>query len=320
LRKNNRLPDSVVAKIENLYFRIQPNYDSDINDFVQGNFSDPICIPDVPPEQIIKFQENNWHDLIELRAMRYNYIAFNMKRPLFKDPEVRRALSCAIDRQQLLGVYQAQGNPVTGPFPYDSYERCDTCLTPYQVYNPGLADDLLERAGWKQQPSGWRQNDAGVPLQIELITYAETRSVAAEVAQKVKGFWERVGVKTEVLSLTWPAYLERVFREGSFDAAFGKWEFASRADPTPTFRSNGSLNFVSYSNPVVDSLLQMTKNIRQDSAISLYHQLHAQISEDAPYAFLYTINRRAVVTSYVDTGPNIETWNFLRRINLWSIP
>jgi len=308
-----------VANIDNLYFYIQPNYDSEINDFVQGNFSDPICIPDVPPEQIIKFQDNNWHDLIELRAMRYNFIAFNLKRPLFQNPDVRRALSCAIDRNQLLSVYSSQGNPVTGPFPYDSYERCDTCKTPYQVYNPDLAGRLLEEAGWHQGPSNWRTNDAGATLQIELTTYAETRSVAAEVAQKVKGFWERVGVKTEVLSFTWPAYQERVFFEKNFDAAFGKWEFASGANPAPTFRSDGSLNFVSYNSPVVDSLLQLTKNVREDSALQVYYQLHAQIAEDAPYAFLYTINRRAVVTNHVSTGPNIETWNFLRRINLWSI-
>ena len=144
--------------------------------------------------------------------------------------------------------------------------------------------------------------------------------MAAEVAQKVKGFWERIGVKTEVLSLTWAAYIERVFGQEDFDAVFGKWEFPRRADPTPTFRSDGSLNFVSYSNPTVDSLLRLTNVIRQDSAIYLYHQIHEQIAEDAPYAFLYTVNRRAVVTRYVDTGPNIETWNFLRRINLWSIP
>jgi peptide/nickel transport system substrate-binding protein len=320
LGKNKRLPEGVMARIDNLYYNVQPNYDSEINDFVQGNFQDPICIPDVPPEKIIHFQNNTYHDLYELRALRYNFIAFNLNRSKFQDERVRRALSCAIDREQLLGEYQTQGNAITGPFPYDAPERCDTCRTPYQVFNPTLAQRLLEDAGWRVQPSGWRANDQGITLEVELTTYAEARSVAAEVANKVKGFWEIVGVKTEVDSHGWLEYAERVFKTRSFDAAFGKWEFASRSDPYQTFHSEGKFNFISYDNRIIDSLLVSVYKVREDSAVFLYHQLHAQIADDAPYAFLYTINRRAVVTNFVDIGPNIEHWNFLRRINLWYIP
>jgi peptide/nickel transport system substrate-binding protein len=320
LSKNKGLPQDDIAHIDNLHFVVQPNYDSEINDFVQGNFTDPICIPDVPPEKIAQFKDNSYHDLHELRALRYSYVAFNLESGPLADLNVRRALSCAIDRKQLLSDYQSQGHPVTGPFPYDSPERCDTCPTPYQVYNPLLADSLLEAAGWAKQPSGWRVNAQGVRLEITLTTYSETRNVAARVAERIKGYWEGIGVKTEDLPLPFHEYLERVFRRHDFDAAFGKWEFASSADPFQTFHSTGKFNFISYEDPVVDSLLLAVYQVRKDSAIFMYHQLHAKIANQAPYAFLHTINRRAVVTNLVDIGPNIEHWNFLRRINLWRIP
>jgi ABC-type transport system substrate-binding protein len=320
LSKNMGLPKDDIAHVDKLHFVVQPNYDSEINDFVQGNFTDPICIPDVPPEKIAQFKDNSYHDLYELRALRYSYVAFNLNHGPLADVNVRRALSCAIDRRQLLSEYQGQGNPVTGPFPYDAPERCDTCHTPYQLYNPHLAKRLLDDAGWELQPSGRRVNAQGQTLEITLTTYSETRSVAARVASKIKGFWEEVGVKTSDNPLPWHEYLEKVFNQHDFDAAFGKWEFASRSDPFQTFHSTGKFNFISYKDPLVDSLLLAVYKVREDSAIYIYHQIHAKIADDAPYAFLHTINRRALVTNLVDIGPNIEHWNFLRRINLWRIP
>jgi peptide/nickel transport system substrate-binding protein len=320
LSRNEKLPESTKAIIEKISFDYNTNYDSKLNDIAAGNYIVPICIPDVPVEKIGLLSTGGYHRLYPLTKNRYNYIAFNCDRPVLKDRRVRQALSCAINRNHLLGTYQNEGDPVTGPFPSDSPNRCDTCDTPFQIYNPDLAKKLLEEAGWQWQASGRRVNGQGQTLTIELVTYGgESGSVPALVANRIRGFWEEIGVTTNVSNPLVQEYNQRVFGDRDFDASFGIWSYFLAPNPSPTFRTKGTQNFISYSNPEVDLLLDSIPRLGTDEKTLLYHRIHKKIADDAPYAFLYTINRYALLSTNINVGPNIEPFNFLRRINKWYI-
>jgi peptide/nickel transport system substrate-binding protein len=276
-------------------------------------------MPDVPVEKITALAGAADHKLIPLTSNRYNYVAFNCARPILRDRRVRRALSCAINRPQVLSTYGNEGNAITGPFPSDSPNRCDTCAAPYQEYNPDLARRLLQEAGWLLQPSERRVNAAGQTLAIKLTTFSESGTVPGIVAERIRGFWEDVGVTATVEYLNPQEYNQRVFGARDFDASFGLWSFFLTPNLSPTFRSDGSQNFINYSNPEIDLRLDSIPRLETDERTLLYHRIHKMISDDAPYAFLYTIKRYTLLNTSIDIGPNVDPFNFFRRVNQWSI-
>lgn len=319
LARNERLPEHERAKIASLKINYCVNYDSKINDIVGGNWGLPICWPDMPVEKIAVLSTAAEHKRIPLTMNRYNYVAFNCARATFKDARVRQALSCAINRTQLLSSYAGEGDTITGPIPSDSPYRCDTCRVEAQTYDPDLAGRLLEEAGWRLQPSRRRVNGQGQPLSIRLLTYKEAGLVPAQVAERIKGFWDDIGVTTNVVSFNTDEYNRRTFGEKDFDAVFGVWSFFGDPGLSATFRTGGSLNFIGYSNPELDRMLDSIPRLETDEKTLLYHRLHKRIAEEAPYAFLYSIHRYALLNVMIDVGPNVDPFNFFRRINEWSL-
>jgi ABC-type transport system substrate-binding protein len=158
-------------------------------------------------------------------------------------------------------------------------------------------------------------------LEVRLTTFADSRSIAEEVALRITGYWDKVGVRASVQNLTWSEYAEKVFREGSFDAAYGGWSFALMPDPSNAFHSKGSGNFISYSNPGADARLDSIASLgwNPDRSLPLYHRVHRLIAEDAPCAFLFSIPRYALLSNSIYYGPYVESFKFFRRINKWTV-
>lgn len=116
----------------------------------------------------------------------YGYIAFNFYQPKFQDVRVRQALTYGLNRKAIVdAVYQglAEVRNVPQSKVSWSYPPEDE-INPYN-YDPEKAKQLLEEAGWKLGPDGYRYkngekftihflqstpnavNDALVPIAVE---------------------------------------------------------------------------------------------------------------------------------------------------------
>jgi len=120
-------------------------------------------------------------------------------RKIFQDVRFRRAMSLAIDREDVNDsvffgrgvVRQAAPNPDT------SYYK-EEWGKAYVEYDPEKANQLLDEMGLKwDKDHQYRLRPDGKTLTIT-IDVTKTDSPTESVAELVKEYWEKVGVKTEV--------------------------------------------------------------------------------------------------------------------------
>jgi peptide/nickel transport system substrate-binding protein len=141
------------------------------------------------------------------------HVTDNEGRPLasnpFLDVRVRRALSLAINREQLaeramdgLAAPAGQWLP-PGTYSYDPE-------TPPPAFDPDAARRLLAEAGF---PNGFR---------VTLHTMNDRFPNDARLAQVVAQMWSRIGVQTAVEALPWTTYSPRAARQ-EFSMSMGSW-------------------------------------------------------------------------------------------------
>lgn len=137
------------------------------------------------------------------------FLAFNQTHPdpvmreIFSDVRFRRAMSLAIDREEIKdAVYLGRGYPTAGvPHPSCSFFK-EEWATKWAEYAPQKTTMLLNQMGLDQRDAeGWRLRPDGKTLTI--LFQCED---AAGVPELVTEYWNAVGVKT-VLKQVEASYL-----------------------------------------------------------------------------------------------------------------
>ncbi|NMB46255.1 MAG: ABC transporter substrate-binding protein [Firmicutes bacterium] len=113
-------------------------------------------------------------------------------RVLFQDLRFRRALSHAIDREEINeAVYYGQGTPrQASPIPQSAYfsERWESA---YVEYDPQLANELLDELGLARGSDSFRQLPSGEPLHLQI----DFRVDASDWLEIVSEQWGEVGIQ-----------------------------------------------------------------------------------------------------------------------------
>ncbi len=118
--------------------------------------------------------------------------------PFLSDPNVRRALSLAIDRQVLVDVGYGPAGEVTcnvlpAPKIYVSTSN-DGCKT----QNIEKANQLLSEAGWLMGEDGVRVKDG---VRLSILYQTSTNSVRQANQALIKQMWAQIGVETELRNI-----------------------------------------------------------------------------------------------------------------------
>jgi peptide/nickel transport system substrate-binding protein len=226
----------------------------------------------------------------EYLSRAYTYIGYNLNDPLFKDKKVRKALSCAIDKGEIIdGVLLGLGEPCTGPFfketPYYS-KRAEA-----YKYDKEKARRLLKEAGWVDTDGDGILDKNGTPFKFKLITNQGNKE-REDIAIIVQRKWKELGIGVEVQVIAWAAFLNEFVDKKKFQAVVLGWSMALDPDSYVVWHSasskEGGLNFVSYKNEEVDRLIEDgRRTFNNEKRIEIYNRIHEIIADDAPYTFLY---------------------------------
>ncbi|MBT1278501.1 ABC transporter substrate-binding protein [Thermoanaerobacter sp. CM-CNRG TB177] len=219
----------------------------------------------------------------------YGYIAFNHKLPKFQDVRVRKALAYGLNRQAIVdAVYPGLAEVRDVPQSKVSWAYPDEKDIIHYDYNPEKAKQLLDEAGWKVGPDGYRYKD-GQKFTIHFLASSPNPVNDALVPMAVENYKE-LGIEFVAEPLDFNAIIEKV-NKGDFEMYFMARGLTPEPDPYTTFFSKGSQNKIGYANPKVDELILKG---REETDINkrkeIYHELYKVLNDDLPYIFLYQRN------------------------------
>jgi cationic peptide transport system substrate-binding protein len=216
--------------------------------------------------------------LAEKPGLNVGFWAFNTQRPPFDNPDVRRALAAAIDKNTLLeAVY------------FDSATRAKTLLPAASwafqndaddtAYNPVLARKLLENAGVEP---GFTMTIWAMPIERAY------NPNAAKMAELIQRYLREVGVIATIVSYDWATF-RRHLQEGLHDSVLIGWS-ADNGDPDNFYRpllSCGAIpsgtNRAMWCDNVYDELLDKALQTEDLEARRLiYQQVNRLLYERLP--------------------------------------
>lgn len=268
-----------------------------------------------------KFFQRNFKKYRYL-ASSYAYIGWNMKDKRFKDVRVRRALSYAIDQEEVIkGVLLGLGKPATGPLKPGTYWYNPTVKR--YPYDPGKAKALLAECGWKDTNGDGLLDKDGQPFAFTIITN-QGNPYRANTGVIVQQRLAQIGIKVELRIIEWAAFLKDFINKGRFEACILAWTIPPDPDLFTVWHSSsakpGGLNFTNYKNPELDKLLvaqRLTFDLAKRKAI--IDRIQEVLAEDVPYTFLYVAEALPIVNARfqgIEPAPSGITYNFID----WWVP
>ncbi len=116
-------------------------------------------------------------------------------RDIFRDVRFRRALSLAINRDEINQMlYYGMATPRQAcPIPGSPYFE-EQFANAYVEHNPEEANRLLDEMGLKRGPDGYRLRPDGKKLEITL-EYVQSETPKRQTSELVQHYWDAIGVK-----------------------------------------------------------------------------------------------------------------------------
>lgn len=126
---------------------------------------------------------------------------WNLRRPLFADPRLRRALTLALDRRQLVAAYlYGFGEVADGPVPPSHPHAVPVPAVPF---DRAAAGALLDSLGWRLSPDGVRRRGR-TALTFTVTTVGSSDNMLEQLIQADLG---AVGVRVRIRQLELGAFL-----------------------------------------------------------------------------------------------------------------
>lgn len=222
----------------------------------------------------------------------YGFIGWNFKTPMFQSKNVRLALYKLINRKLMIEKFRyGYSLPATGPW-YQQSIYANPKVKPVK-YNPKGALSLLRKDGWKDTDGDKILDKVINGKKTKLsFTILEPNKEFVKYLTVFKEDAKKAGVDVNVKYVEWNTFI-KLLDERKFDAVRLGWGGGSiDIDPKQIWHSvsskNAGSNFISYSNPKVDKLIDSARvTIDKKARIKKLREVYKLIADDVPYAFFF---------------------------------
>jgi peptide/nickel transport system substrate-binding protein len=277
----------------------------------------------VPPRDIAEIQGDMRFELYPYSTLSFSFFGYNMRNPVLAIKEVRKAISYAINRQEMLNsFFEGKGQLISGPFAPGSWAyNLDVAQIPY---SPKEANRLLDELGFTERTRDGIRKRGSYKLEFTMVVpISKENETTKRVILSFQSYLEDVGIKIDIKWLEWKSWTEAVFIKHDFDIIYADWLFDDSFDISSLFHSKeigpGRNNFGAYRNPEVDSLLdeaQSTLDVEKKRTI--YRKLHEILADDVPYTYLWTLTNYAAFNKKLHRV-EIHPTRFFTYIKDWYI-
>ncbi len=276
--------------LDEIYYIIYPggNINKVLDDFLKGELEEMPVYGNIRQELSAQ-KKLQWFHRPSLSLFFYG---MNCNHPFLKNPELRKALSLAIDRHKLITqVYKGQ------------FEIARTILPPgmpgYYPQKQVLVDDVSLARDHLKRALGEKANS--IPA-LEIVSAIQSPFAKAEL-NFVQERWKQLGIPVKIKFITDWAQFKEYLKSESVQIYRYAW-FADMPDPDSflysLFASDSPANFMRYQNKDVDQMLLTARGIIDPvERAEMYQRIEKIVLKSSPLIPLFYLSVDRVYQSTV---------------------
>jgi peptide/nickel transport system substrate-binding protein len=277
------------------------------------------------PEHVGRIASGRRARTVTFAEASFDAIAWNNRRPLFRDGEVRRAMTLAIDRQGIIdGIYGGYGDLSHSSVPPAAWQY-DSTAGKGLAYDPDEARRLLARAGWEDRDRDGVLEDAeGREFRFTMLSNRGAQA-RADAMEKVQSDLKSVGIAAELRIVEFNSLIAVMTDpKRDFDAVLTGLVTGFTVDPRAFFHCeevDSPLHLSGFCDPAVDRLLDSIDESRDlEEAKRLWFEYQRAMADQQPYSFLYHPRRIAGVSNRLRGARPDARGEWVSAARWWIVP
>lgn len=306
LRRNPRYFKKDRPLLDRLVIRVIPDASTAMAELASGQID---FISQVSPGDAAQIKNNPRLQLLAYWFSRLIVgVTWNTSRELFADPEVRRALTLAIDRPTIVATLWGEyGKVADSPLSSRLWGH-DRSLRPWP-YDPEGAKRILASKGWKDSDGDGMLDRNGKRFSFEILSNAGNQQ-RIDAGVMIQEQLKRIGIEAKPRVLEFNTMMQQT-DSGNFDANIVGMGVETSLDLTAYFHSHSvppeGINFMRYANPELDRLIDQSRNVVElAQAKPFLDQLQQILHRDQPVTFLWESQRLSAASRRLqNVRPNV---------------
>ena len=298
--------------VKELIFKIIPDANTMITQLKKEGID---LIEDVSTESINDLKKLDQIKIVARTGRDYDYIGWNNIDPelyskhkalnpnrFFGNPNVRKALSYSINREEIIKEYlQGYGQLSFGPVSPIFKTYYNDKLKPYE-FNLNKAKEILAAEGWVDRDRNGiiEKNNIEFSFKLFIGSGNPRRAYAATV---VKNNLKAVGINVIIETMEMGTFINKLFAR-ELDAWMAGWTIPLPIDIQPYWHSDfkrSPFNLSGFNNTEVDKILdalEIEKN--REKKVILYNRIQELLHENEPVTFLYWLDVKTAYNSRIE--------------------
>lgn len=232
-------------ELDQITLRVVPEVSTAISMLQAGEVS---FLDGLPSDQVDRIRSLENVEVTEQPGTPVYFMLFNFDKERFQDPELRKAMAAAVNRDvfvENLNGLGVRSDSIIGPRVFGYTEDADDGG---QEYDPELAEQLVEENGFGEEPIKM------------LVANRDNFMQMAEIAQAQL---TEAGFNVEIETMEWGTFLDAT-SAGEYDVTFLSWSNVTGDGSEllyPNFHSDnvGASNRSAYNNPEFDELVDASR-------------------------------------------------------------
>lgn len=215
----------------------------------------------------------------------------------FHDKRVRKAMTLALDREQMIrDIYAGVGVVSTGPSSPSS-PASNPAIAPWP-YDLDQSRALLREAGWEDKDADgileYQMDDKyftkGTPFKFE-FTITQSGEISERIISYLVSQCEELGIICEPRVVDWSFYSD-MLKSRDFDAMIMGWSASGpESDPRQIWHrdsiQNQGDNFIQWDNQAASDLIDEGRmTMDTESRMLIWHDFHSILHDEQPYTFV----------------------------------
>jgi peptide/nickel transport system substrate-binding protein len=297
--------------IKELIFKVVPDYNSRTTQLKKGEIDIAEQIKAEDADDLVKSGKLN---LVSVKGREFDFVGWNhidpkrfseagelIKNTYFSSSKVRRALSLAINSEEIISEYLKNfGQPAITPVSPIFKKYFNNALQPIE-YNPAEAREILKSKGWSDSNNNGIIDKNGTEFSFTIYVPGGNplRQFASTI---IKNNLKAVGIEVKIETVELNKLIDNLFNKG-MDAWIAAYYIQIPLEYKMIWYSDldaAPFNFVSYQNKDLDFIIDaLGKKISYEKEVELHKQLQEIIYADQPVTFLYWIDNIVAVNNKV---------------------